>query len=219
MNIDGMGEAVVTALIDSKLISNVSDIYDLTVNQLETLERFGRKSAENLINAIENSKNNPLDKVIFAIGIRNIGQAAAKLLCDKFGTVDAIMNASAEDIAQIDGFGEIMSENVSKAFSDAHFTDLISKLRDKGVKMEYKKDKSVDNRFEGMIFVLTGTLPTMKRDEAKAIIEKFGGKASGSVSKKTTYVLAGEDAGSKLTKAEQLGITILSEEEFKNMLL
>ena len=218
MNIDGMGEAVVTSLIDSHLIKNVTDIYDLTVHQLETLERFGQKSAENLIKSIENSKNNPLDRVIFAIGIRNIGQAAAKLLCEQFGSIDSIMDASAEEIAQIDGFGEIMSENVAKAFSDIHFTELIKKLRDKGVKMTYKSDKSDDNRFSGMTFVLTGTLPTMKRDEAKAIIEKYGGKASGSVSKKTTYVLAGEDAGSKLTKAQQLGITILSEDDFKKML-
>ena len=218
MNIDGMGEAVVTALIDSHLIKNVADIYDLTVNRLETLERFGRKSAENLVTAIEKSKDNSLDRVIFAIGIRNIGQAAAKLLCERFGNIDDIMNASAEDIAEIDGFGEIMSENVVKAFSDVHFTELISKLRDKGVKMQYESDKSDDKRFEGMTFVLTGTLPTMKRDEAKAFIEKFGGKASGSVSKKTTYVLAGEDAGSKLTKAQQLGITIISEDDFKNML-
>ena len=218
MNIDGMGEAVVTALLDSHLIKNVADIYDLTTHRLETLERFGHKSAENLITAIENSKNNSLDRVIFAVGIRNIGQAAAKLLCERFGSIDSIMNASAEDIAQIDGFGEIMSENVAQAFTDIHFTKLINSLREKGVKMEYKSDKSDDNRFEGMTFVLTGTLPTMKRDEAKAIIEKFGGKASGSVSKKTTYVLAGEDAGSKLTKAQQLGITILSEEDFKNML-
>lgn len=218
MNIDGMGEAVVTALIDSHLIKNVADIYDLTVNRIETLERFGRKSAENLVTSIEKSKDNSLDRVIFAIGIRNIGQAAAKLLCERFGNIDDIMNASAEDIAEIDGFGEIMSENVVKAFSDIHFTELISKLRDKGVKMQYESDKSDDKRFEGMTFVLTGTLPTMKRDEAKALIEKYGGKASGSVSKKTTYVLAGEDAGSKLTKAQQLGITIISEDDFKNML-
>ena len=218
MNIDGMGEAVVTALIDSHLIKNVADIYDLTVQRLETLERFGKKSAENLVKAIEASKNAPLDRVIFAVGIRNIGQAAAKLLCERFGTIDDIMNASAEDIASIDGFGDVMSENVVKAFSDNTLSELISKLREKGVKMEYETSRSEDKRFEGMTFVLTGTLPSMKRDEAKAIIEKFGGKASGSVSKKTTYVLAGEDAGSKLTKAQQLGISIISEDDFKKML-
>lgn len=218
MNIDGMGEAVVTALIASGLIKNVADIYDIKVTQLETLERFARKSAENLVNAIEDSKNNSLDRMIFAFGIRNIGQAAAKLLCKKFGNIDAIMNASAEDIALIDGFGDVMSENVAKAFSDVHFVELVNTLRKKGVKMEYSSEQTTDNRFEGMTFVLTGTLPSMKRDEAKALIEKYGGKASGSVSKKTNYVLAGEDAGSKLTKAQQLGIQIISEEEFKNML-
>ncbi len=218
MNIDGMGEAVVTALIDSRLIKTVADIYTLTADRLETLERFGRKSAENLINAIEVSKDNPLDRVLFGLGIRNIGQAAAKLLCDKFGSIEAIMKASVEDIAEIEGFGDVMSENVVKAFNDKHLLDLVSKLKENGIKMDYVKDKSDDLRFEGMTFVLTGTLPNMKRDEAKAIIEKFGGKASGSVSKKTTFVLAGDDAGSKLTKAQQLGITIISEDEFNNMI-
>lgn len=218
MNIDGMGDAVVGMLLDAHLINNVEDIYSLNVNELETLERFGRKSAENLIAAIEKSKENPLDRVIYGIGIRNIGAAAAKLLCEKFGSIDAIMSASAEDIADIDGFGEVMSENVEKAFKDDHFKELISALRSKGVKMEYAAKKAEDNRFEGMTFVLTGTLPTLKRDEAKAIIENFGGKASGSVSKKTTVVLAGEEAGSKLTKAEELGIKIISEAEFMDMI-
>lgn len=218
MNIDGMGDAVVGMLLDAHLINNVEDIYSLNVNELETLERFGRKSAENLIAAIEKSKENPLDRVIYGIGIRNIGAAAAKLLCEKFGSIDAIMSASAEDIADIDGFGEVMSENVEKAFKDDHFKELISALRSKGVKMAYASKKAEDNRFEGMTFVLTGTLPTLKRDEAKAIIENFGGKASGSVSKKTTVVLAGEEAGSKLTKAEELGIKIISEAEFMDMI-
>lgn len=217
MNIDGLGEANVIALVDNKLINTVADLYSLTPLQLETLDRFAKKSAEKLVAAIEASKNNSLDRVIFGIGIRNIGQAAAKLLCEKFGSIDAIMNASAEEIAEIDGFGEVMSENVAKAFSDSHFVDLINSLREKGVKMEYVSEKKGDDRFAGLTFVLTGTLPTLKRDEAKAIIESFGGKASGSVSKKTNYVLAGEDAGSKLTKAQELGIPIISEEEFFKM--
>lgn len=218
MNIDGLGEANVISLVDNKLINTVADLYSLTALQLETLDRFAKKSAEKLIAAIEASKNNSLDRVIFGIGIRNIGQAAAKLLCEKFGSIDAIMNASAEEISEIDGFGEVMSENVAKAFSDSHFVDLINSLREKGVKMEYVSDKKGDDRFAGLTFVLTGTLPTMKRDEAKAIIESFGGKASGSVSKKTNYVLAGEDAGSKLTKAQELGIPVISEEEFLKMI-
>ena len=128
------------------------------------------------------------------------------------------MNATAEEISEIDGFGDVMSENVVKAFNDVHFAELIKALREKGVKMEYTSDKTGDNRFEGLTFVLTGTLPTMTRDEAKAIIERLGGKASGSVSKKTSYVLAGEEAGSKLTKAEQLGIPIISEDDFNKMI-
>ncbi len=218
MNIDGLGEANVVALVDNHLINTVADLYSLTALRLETLERFGKRSAEKLVKAIEASKNIPLDRVIFGIGIRNIGQAAAKLLCEKFGTIDAIMNATAEEISEIDGFGDVMSENVVKAFNDVHFAELIKALREKGVKMEYTSDKTGDNRFEGLTFVLTGTLPTMTRDEAKAIIERLGGKASGSVSKKTSYVLAGEEAGSKLTKAEQLGIPIISEDDFNKMI-
>lgn len=218
MNIDGMGDAVVGMLLDAHLIKNIDDIYSLKVTELETLDRFGRKSAENLVAAIEKSKDNPLDRVIFGLGIRNIGSAAAKLLCEKFGSIDKIMSATADEIAEIDGFGEVMSENVVKAFSEVHFKELVKALLEKGVKMEYTSQKSGDDRFAGMTFVLTGTLPTLKRDEAKAMIESFGGKASGSVSKKTTYVLAGEEAGSKLTKAQELGIQIISEDEFLNMM-
>ncbi len=211
MNIDGMGPAAVTSLLDAGLIKNAADIYSLTKERLMTLERMGEKSADNLLNAIERSKDQPLDRVIFAIGIRNVGAAAAKLLCDKFGSIDKIMDASAEDIASIEGFGDIMSENVVSAFRESHFRDLISQLKAAGVKMEYSSPVSDDRRFEGMTFVITGTLPTMKRDEAKALIEKFGGKAASSVSKKTTYVVAGEEAGSKLTKAQELGIEIIDE--------
>lgn len=218
MNIDGMGEAVVGMLLDSKLIKNIDDIYNLKVTELETLERFGRKSAENLVVAIEKSKKNPLDRVIFGLGIRNIGSASAKLLCEKFGSIDRIISATAEEISGIDGFGEVMSENVADAFSNPDFIKLINALREKGVEMEYTQKASNDSRFSGMTFVLTGTLPTLKRDEAKAIIESFGGKASGSVSKKTTYVLAGEEAGSKLTKAEELGLTVIDEKEFLEMI-
>lgn len=211
MNIDGMGPAAVTSLLDAGLIKNAADIYSLTKERLMTLERMGEKSADNLLNAIERSKDQPLDRVIFAIGIRNVGAAAAKLLCDKFGSIDKIMDASAEDIASIEGFGDIMSENVVSAFRESHFRDLISQLKAAGVKMEYSSPVSNDHRFEGMTFVITGTLPTMKRDEAKALIEKFGGKAASSVSKKTTYVVAGEEAGSKLTKAQELGLEIIDE--------
>ncbi len=217
MNIDGMGEAVVTSLLDNKLIKSVADIYTLEIEQLISLERFAKKSAENLIKAIEASKNASLDSFIYALGIRNIGKTASKLLCDKFGSIDAVMNATAEEICTIDGFGDVMSQNTANAFRDEHIVKFIARFKQYGLNMEYKTVKQADNRFEGMTFVLTGTLPTMSRDEAREIIVKYGGKASGSVSKKTTYVLAGEDAGSKLTKAEELGIPILDEKEFINM--
>ncbi|MCH5348121.1 MAG: NAD-dependent DNA ligase LigA [Oscillospiraceae bacterium] len=217
MNIDGLGEAVVTALLDNKLISGVADLYRLKAEQLEALERFGKKSAENLINAIEASKENSLERVIIALGIRNIGQNGAKLLCNRFGSIEAIMEATSEEIAAIDGFGDIMAESVVSAFQDKHFADVVAELKSLGVKMEYEKQDSGDNRFEGKTFVLTGTLSTMTRDEAKEIIVRLGGKAAGSVSKKTSYVVAGEEAGSKLTKAQDLGITILSEQEFLDM--
>ena len=217
MNIDGLGEAIVTQLVDNSIISGVADLYRIKAEQLEVLERFGKKSAENLVKAIEGSKENSLERVIFGLGIRNIGQNGAKLLCNRFGSIDAIMNATAEEIAEIDGFGDIMSESVFSAFHDKHFAELVDELKSLGVKMEYEKQESGDNRFEGKTFVLTGTLPTMTRDEAKEIIVRLGGKAAGSVSKKTSYVVAGEDAGSKLTKAQELGITILSEQEFVDM--
>jgi len=217
MNIDGLGEAIVTQLVDNNIISGVADLYRIKIEQLEVLERFGKKSAENLVKAIEGSKENSLERVIFGLGIRNIGQNGAKLLCSRFGSIEAIMNATSEEIAKIDGFGDIMSESVFSAFHDKHFAELVNELKFLGVKMEYEKHNSGDNRFEGKTFVLTGTLPTMTRDEAKEIIVRFGGKAAGSVSKKTSYVVAGEDAGSKLTKAQELGITILNEQEFIDM--
>lgn len=214
MDIDGMGDAIVKALVENNLVKSVADIYTLKAGQIASLERLGEKSAENLINAIEKSKSRPLDKVIFALGIRNIGQASAKLLCEKFPSIEKIMSATAEEIEEIDGFGKVMSENVAKAFSEQHRKDLISRLLELGVKMEYQTTQTNDNRFEGMTFVLTGTLETLKRDEAKKIIESFGGKVSGSVSKKTTFVVAGEEAGSKLEKAQSLGVNVLSETEF-----
>lgn len=218
MNIDGMGEAIITALIDSGLISNAADIYSLTKEQLAGLDRMGEKSAENLMKSIENSKNAPLDRVVYAIGIRNIGAAGAKLLCAKFGSIENIMKASEEEISEIQGFGGVMSVNVASAFRDPHFADLIGRLREAGVKMEYELPPDTDDLFAGKTFVITGTLPNMKRSEAKELIEKHGGKAAGSVSKKTDYVLAGEDAGSKLTKAQELGITVISEEELLQMI-
>lgn len=216
MNIDGLGPAIVDTLIENNLIHSVADLYTLNANDLLMLDNFKDKSVNNLLTSIERSKSNSLDRLIFGLGIRNIGSASAKLLCDRFGDLESIINATAEEIAEIDGFGEIMAQSVAKAFKEPHRLEIIERLKSYGVNVFYEK-KQKDNRFEGKTFVLTGTLTTLKRAEAKEIIESFGGKASGSVSKKTDYVLAGEEAGSKLTKAESLGITIISEDEFLEM--
>lgn len=213
MNIDGLGPAIVQQLLDEKLIQTPADLYTLTKEQLLTLEGFKGKSAENLLTAIENSKSQPLDRVIAALGIDNIGQTASTLLCDSFGSLDAIRQAKPEDIAAIDGFGEIMAESVAAAFAQPDFNALVDALLANGVRMEYEAKTVESARFSGMTFVLTGTLPTMKRDAAKALIESHGGKVSGSVSKKTSVVVAGDDAGSKLTKAKELGIEIIDEAE------
>jgi len=217
MNIDGLGPQIVRVLLDNELISSVADLYQLKISDITELDNFKERSANNLLGAIEASKSNSLDRLVFALGIRNIGQASAKLLCDKFGDLDNIMAATAEQIAEIDGFGEVMAASVYKAFHEEHMIKLIERLKQSGLNTSYVKVQ-VDDRFAGKTFVLTGTLPTLKRDEAKALIEKFGGKASGSVSKKTSYVLAGEEAGSKLTKAQELGIEIITEEQFREMI-
>lgn len=216
MNIDGLGPAIVETLISNDLIKSVTDLYLLKKDDLLKLENFKDKSAENLLNAIEKSKENPLDRLIVGLGIRNIGSAAAKLLCEKFGTLDNILAAQEQEICEIDGFGEIMAQNVCRTLKEPHVKELLQRFKEYGLNTVYKSQVT-DNRFEGKTFVLTGTLPTLKRSEAKAIIEKFGGKASGSVSKNTDYVLAGEEAGSKLTKAQDLGIEIIDEARFLKM--
>lgn len=217
MNIDGLGPQIVHTLLDNKLITSVADLYALSENKLLQLDNFKEKSVNNLLSAIEKSKSNSLDRLVFGLGIRNIGQASAKLLCDKFGDLDNIMNASSEQISEIDGFGGVMAQSVYNAFREEHMIELIQRLKECGINTKYEKIQ-IDDRFAGKTFVLTGTLPTLKRSEAKALIEKYGGKASGSVSKKTDYVLAGEEAGSKLDKAQQLGIEIITEEQFKDMI-
>ncbi|HBI85707.1 MAG TPA: DNA ligase (NAD(+)) LigA [Ruminococcus sp.] len=213
MNIDGLGPAIVQQLLDEKMIESAADLYTLSKDQLLQLEGFKEKSADNLLSSIEQSKLQPLDRVIAALGIRNIGQTAAKLLCAHFGSLDAIRSAKVEDIAEIEGFGEIMAASVAEAFAEPAFSSLVDTLLERGVKMQYEQKTIEDTRFSGMTFVLTGTLPTMKRDEAKALIEAHGGKVSGSVSKKTSVLVAGEDAGSKLTKAESLGVEVIDEAE------
>lgn len=216
MNIDGLGEAIVELLAENKLIENVADLYELKYEQLLTLPSFKEKSANNLINAIENSKKNEADRLLFALGIRGIGRRSAELLCKRFGDIDGVMNASFEDILSIDSFGDILAENVINAFKDDEMIKLVNRLKSYGVNTVYSNAVSGD-AFAGLTFVLTGTLPNLKREEAKEIIEKLGGKCTGSVSKKTDYVVAGEAAGSKLTKAQQLGIKVISEEELLSM--
>lgn len=213
MNIDGLGESNMKLLVENDIVHSPADLYILRKEQLMQLDRFAEKSADNLLNAIEASKNAGLDRLIHALGIRNIGQRAAVLLCERFGDIDSILAADTEAVSAIEGFGEIMAENVVTALREPHRRELIERLREYGVNMKYDRQTGRDDRFAGMTFVLTGTLPTMKRDEAKKLIESFGGKVSGSVSKKTSFVVAGEEAGSKLVKAQELGIEILSESD------
>ncbi|MBR3815709.1 MAG: NAD-dependent DNA ligase LigA [Clostridia bacterium] len=217
MDIEGLGTAVLETLVREGLICNAADIYLLKAEDIAKIERMGEKSGENLVNAVNLSKENDLSKLVYALGIRHIGQKAAKLLSDRFGNIESIINASAEDIVSIDGFGEIMAQSVVDFFSHKESIKLIERLKEYGVNTVSKKEVK-GNIFEGKTFVLTGTLPTLSRKEASEIIEQFGGKTSSSVSKKTDYVLAGEDAGSKLKKANDLGVTVITEEEFKNMI-
>lgn len=217
MNIDGLGEAIVEQLVDADLVHTVADLYTLTLQDLTALERFGEKSAVKLLDNIDSSKKNELDRLIFALGIRGIGQKAAQLLCAKFGDMESIMMASAEEISQIDGFGEVLADSVYNAMREPHRIALIERLKELRLNMKYSEQK-VSDKLNGLTFVLTGTLPTLKRDQAKEMIEKRGGKCSGSVSKKTSYVVAGEEAGSKLTKANELGIPVLTEEQFLQMI-
>ena len=218
MDIDGLGPAVLEQLVNEGFVKSPADLYRLKAEDISSLERMAEKSANNLISAVEKSKENELYRLVFALGIRNIGLKAAKLLCENFTTIDDIMNAKAADFETIDGFGEVMALSIENYFSLDSTKELIADLKSLGLKMKSSAPKSSGGIFSGKTFVLTGTLPTMKRSEASKIIEENGGKTSSSVSKKTSYVLAGEEAGSKLTKAQSLGITIISEEEFKAML-
>lgn len=217
MDIEGLGPAIIETFVNEGMIAKTYDIYNLDFNKILSLEGFKETSANNIINSVNNSKNNDLSKLIFALGIRHIGAKAGKLLADYFKDIDLVMNASVDDILQIDGFGKIMAESVVEFFSSDSTKELIEKLKEAGVNMK-STNVVEDTRFSGMTFVLTGTLPTLKRAEASKIIESFGGKTSSSVSKKTTYVLAGEEAGSKLDKANKLGVQVISEEEFKEMI-
>ena len=217
MDIEGLGDAVLETLLNQGLINKIADIYNIDYDKIAELEGMGKKRADNMRNAIEKSKQNDLSKLVFAFGIRHIGQKASKLLSDHFLTLDNIISASKEEILNIEGFGEIMADSVIEFFSLEQTNQMVEELKNFGLNMESQREIK-DNRFEGMTFVLTGTLSTYGRKEAQEIIESYGGKASSSVSKKTTYVLAGESAGSKLQKATDLGVTIINEEQFAEMI-
>ena len=217
MNIEGFGPAMVDALLTNNLLKNIADIYTLKYDDLIKLERMGDKSVTNLLNAIEKSKSNSLDKLLNSFGIRHIGLKSAKILAKKYKNIDELMSATYDELCSINEIGNIMAESLIDFFANEQTQDLIEKLRNLGVNFESDAQTSEDNRFEGMIFVLTGTLPTLSRNEATEIIEKYGGKVSSSVSKKTTYVLAGEEAGSKLDKAVSLNVDVIDEDTFRKM--
>ena len=217
MDIDGLGVAVCTQLVDKGLVHTAADIYTLTREQLLTLEKFKEKKADNLLEAIARSRQNNLDRLVFALGIHNIGDKAAAQLAEHFGTMEALQGADVEAICAINGFGELMAQSVVEFFAKEGTTDLLHRLAGQGVNMKWQGEPRTD-RLAGLTLVVTGTLPTLSRKEAEALIVKNGGKAAGSVSKKTAYVVAGEAAGSKLTKAQELGIPVLTEAEFLSLL-
>ena len=217
MDIDGLGPAVLQQLVEAGLVSNAADLYDLSVQDMARLERMGEKSAQNAVNAIAKSKENDLWRLIYALGIRQVGEKAAKVIAAHFGSYDDFASASMEELVAIDDIGEVTAEYIRAWVNSPQSQDLMARLKAAGVNMVCKEER-LDNRFAGMTFVLTGALERFTRDEAGEMIEKRGGKSSGSVSKKTTYVVAGENAGSKLRKAQELHIPVLTEEEFLDLL-
>ena len=218
MDIDGLGEAIIGELIERKLISNIADIYKLTIDDVASLKKNGKKFAQNLINAIEESKKRDLYRVINSLGIRHVGVKLAKTLTRYFKDMDKLIVSTYEELRMIEDVGEITADTIYEFFRQEQTIDLINKLKQANVNMKAEIQENEDGKFAGKTFVLTGSLEHYSREEASEIIEKMGGKTSSSVSKKTDYVLAGEDAGSKLKKAQELGITIISEEEFITML-
>ncbi|MEF2619475.1 MAG: NAD-dependent DNA ligase LigA [Clostridia bacterium] len=218
MDIKGLGDAIIEELIERKLISNISDLYNLTLEDIATLKKNGKKFAQNLINSIEESKNRELHRVITSLGIRHVGVKLAKSLAKEYKSMDNLIETSLEELESKQDVGEITAESIYNFFKQEQSIDLINKLKQAGVNMTLKQELGTDNRFEGKVFVLTGSLEKYSRDEASQVIEKLGGKTSSSVSKKTDYVLAGEDAGSKLKKAQELGVKIISEIEFDKMI-
>ncbi len=217
MDIEGLGPAVVHRLLDNNLIKSAADIYTLKKEDVSTLEKMGEKSALNLINAIDKSKENDLSKLIFALGIRHVGAANARNLAIHFGELDNLINASEEEISSVDEIGSVIAKSISAFFIQPQNIDIVENLRSYGVNFKCREEKR-EGVFTGKVFVLTGTLPTLTRSEASKIIADNGGKVSSSVSKKTDFVLAGEEAGSKLDKANQLGITVITESDLRKMI-
>ena len=218
MNIDGLGENIIGQLLERNLIENIADIYTLKFEDVASLKKNGNKFAQNLIDSINRSKENDLSRLITALGIRHVGTKASKLLAKRYKDIDNLMKASKEELAMIEDIGEVVADSIREFFMQEQTRDLIEKLKQSGVNTKSLEEEVTDDRFFGQTFVLTGSLENFTRQEASDIIEKFGGKTSGSVSKKTSYVLAGEDAGSKLTKAKELGIKIINEKQFKRMI-
>jgi DNA ligase (NAD+) len=217
MDIEGLGEAVAELLINSGQIKSAGDLYYLDKDRVAALERMGNKSAENLLAAIEKSKSNDLYRLIYALGIRQVGIKAAKVLASHFGSLDALENATYEELTSIFDIGDVTARFIIEWFKSEQSKHLLGLLRNAGVNT-LSKAETLDQRFAGKTFVLTGALERYTRDEASELIEKFGGKTSSSVSKKTDYVLAGENAGSKLTKAQELCVKIITENEFEEMI-
>jgi DNA ligase (NAD+) len=217
MNIDGMGEAVVVQLMERGLVHSVADLYSLTSEKLLTLERIGQKTADSLIAEIEQSKKAPLDRVLFGLGIRFVGERTAQLLADAFGSMDALLAATPEELERVQEVGPKVAAAVHEFFAEQRNRDLIERLRNAGLVFTAERRKR-SAKLEGLTFVLTGTLPALTRDEAKDRIEAAGGRVSGSVSKKTSYVVAGEEAGSKLDKARGLKVPVIGEAELLEML-
>ena len=218
MNIDGLGENLILQLQEKNMIKNIADIYTLTFEDFASLKKNGTKFAQNLVDSINTSKQNDLYRLITAFGIRHVGGKASKILAKKYKTMDNLMSATFDELSNIKDIGPVMADSIVQFTSSEQTKDLVNKLKIAGVNMNSLEEESSDNRFEGKTFVLTGSLENYTRKQAEDIIENFGGKTSSSVSKNTDYVLAGEDAGSKLTKAQKLGVTIISENEFKKMI-
>ena len=217
MNIDGLGESIIGILLEKKMIANIADIYDLKFEDIASLKKNGKKFAQNLIDSINASKQNDLYRLITALGIRHVGAKAAKILAKRYENMDNLSEATIENLSQVEEIGPIVANSIREFFEQEQTKDLLKRLKEAGINMNRLKEEDGDDRFSGKTFVLTGTLEKYSREEASNLIEKFGGKTSSSVSKKTSYLLAGEDAGSKLTKAQSLGVQIISEEEFEKM--